>query len=151
MNKVIGIDFGNTIVRNVKGSGLKKPFPDALRVVRRIAETYPVHIISKVNDIQKKHVLQWISDNDFFLKVQIPEDHLHFCAERWEKDRICISLGVTHHIDDRPEVVAHLNHQIQAYLFRPTPKDVVKYFPILCVNEVNIVQSWKEIERIFFR
>ena len=146
MSMVIGIDFGNTITYKPAGATSVVPFPDALRVVKALASKYPCYIISKVNAQQKVDVLTWLVANDFFNQVGIPESNLHFCEERHQKNAICVRLGVTHHIDDRPEVVHHLNNDIKAFLFRPIAADVVSYFYSLKTKDVCIVQDWKEIE-----
>ena len=144
---IIGIDFGNTIVQTVKRHGERKEFPNAIKVITKMAEKHPIHIISKVDERQMIEVKRWLRDNLFFERTGIPRDHLHFCAERRDKNEICLRLKVTHHIDDRPEVVAFLSNDIKGYLFRPVPKDVVKFFHSL--RNACIVQSWKEIEDMF--
>ena len=147
---VIGIDFGNTITYKPVGATSAIAFPNALRVVKALASKYPCHIISKVNAQQKVDVLTWMVANDFFNQVGIPESNLHFCEERHQKNAICVRLGVTHHIDDRPEVVAHLDSNINAYLFRPNMDDYVKFADSLATKKVAIVQDWITIEKIFF-
>lgn len=147
MNKVIGIDFGNTITYNILDSTTRVPFPDVVRVVNSLSSRYPCHIISKVTPQQKKNVLAWMATNNFLTQLGIPLSNVHFCNERHEKNEICVRLGVTHHIDDRPEVVSHLNLNIKAFLFRPIAEDVVKFFPALKLRDVYIVQNWLEIEK----
>jgi hypothetical protein len=47
-------------------------------------------------------------------------DHLRFCFERHEKARHCLDLGLTHFLDDRLDVLAHLEGVVpHRYLFGP--------------------------------
>jgi hypothetical protein len=150
MKKVIGLDFGNTLTYRLSkhGESQRVAFPDAIRVTRQLCKLYPVYIISKVNDQQKIDVTTWLKENDFFNQVGMPPGNLHFCAERWQKNGICVDLGVTHHFDDRPEVIAHLNPSIKGFLFRPKPEEVVEYFASLHCRDSSIVHTWREIEKI---
>ena len=150
MSYTIGIDFGNTIVYNDKSHHLKKAFPHALKVIKKLAARYPVHIVSRVDARQKIEVKRWMKDNNFFVKTGIPEANVHFCSERHQKGGICFILQITHFIDDRPEVVAHLDDEVNAYLFRPNMNDYVKFGDIMATKKVAIVHHWKDIEKVFF-
>lgn len=146
--KIIGIDFGNTIF--YKENEIKIVFPDALRVIRRMTSdsNMEVHIISKVDDEQEKRARQWISDTSFLQEVGLSMDHIHFCWERKDKADIARALNLTHHIDDRPEVMLHLSIGINKYLFRPIAEDVVKFFNDLRFHQIVILNTWVEIESL---
>lgn len=74
-------------------------------------------------------------------------EHVHFCAERADKAPIAQRLELTHFIDDRPEVMAHLDgivpHRI---LFQPNEEDFVTHQARL--TGVYKTQTWREIERL---
>jgi hypothetical protein len=54
---------------------------------------------------------------DFFGRTRIPEASLHFVRERRDKAPVCQRLGVTHFVDDRLDVLAHLDAVEHRYLF----------------------------------
>lgn len=145
-HRIISIDFGNTIVHRKNGVFVAKPH--ALNTIRRLVNhtwTAGVYIISKVNEKQQEEVMTWLCDHDFYNKVGIDAVNVYFCKERKEKGEICSSLGITHHIDDRPEVMAHLSLAVSKYMFNPVPEDVVKYYNQ--IDNACIVTSWLDVER----
>jgi hypothetical protein len=146
----IGIDFGRTIFEPFEG-GKKVVFPDAFRVIRRMVDAgHTVHIISKVTEAQEERGRKWIVDVKFLEETGLTMDRIHFCRERWEKAIIAEDVGLTHHIDDRPEVMIHMNVGIVKYLFQPVPKDLVEHFNKLRHHPTTLVNTWKEIEDLIF-
>jgi hypothetical protein len=144
---IIGIDLGETIVtRKNTTDGTSVFFPDVVRVIRRIVNLADkVHIISRVNRVQEERSKAWLQQADFFAITGIPRENLHYCREREDKAEIGRRLGVTHHIDDRPEVMVHFDDSVVKYLFRPEPLDVVSYFNKL--KNTKVMSSWTEIEK----
>src|SRR6185369_12095724 len=53
----------------------------------------------------------------FFDRTGIPPGHVHFVRERLDKAPVCQRLGVTHFVDDRLDVLAHLETVEHRYLF----------------------------------
>ena len=54
----------------------------------------------------------------------MPPDNLQFCLERAQKAEICRDLGLTHFIDDRADVLEHLEPVVpHRYLFGPQPPE----------------------------
>jgi hypothetical protein len=53
----------------------------------------------------------------FFGRTGIAEGNVHFVRERHEKAPICRELGVTHVVDDRVDVLRHLESVPHRYLF----------------------------------
>lgn len=162
MKRIVGIDFGNTLTTDRSSITCNylesKPritsnyveFPNAIRVTKRLVDDpdTKVYIISKVNIEQHRRVIEWIDHNNFYERVGISASDVFFCKERYEKGGIAKDLGITHHIDDRPEVMIYMDDQIAKYLYCPVPMDVVKFFNQL-IN-TKIVNNWLEIERVFF-
>lgn len=65
------------------------------------------------------------SHHRFFERTGIPPDNLRFCIERSQKAGHCASLGITHFIDDRADVLDHLEGVVlHRYLFGPQRKPV---------------------------
>ena len=149
MRHVIGIDFGNTITYK-PADGPRVCYPDALRVIRRMVDApdTSVYIISKVDEEQEKRAKAWIDLSNFYLHTGLTPANVHFCRERAEKGAIARDLGLTHHIDDRPEVMAFMPPSVFKYLYEPIPEDVVVWFNKLLNTQV--VNNWLEVEEKIF-
>lgn len=149
--RTIGIDFGNTITYKAFPEASERlVYPDCFRVIRRMvtAPDTDVYIISKVDDEQKKRAIEWMEKANFYAETGIAPDYVLFCKERHEKGLIADALELTHHIDDRPEVMVHMNSSIRKYLYDPVAADVVTFFNGL--SNTRIVKSWRELELEFF-
>lgn len=155
--EVLGIDLGDTIFdRSVSPT---QPFQDALRVIKRLTEerftAQHVHIVSKVNAEQMLRAEARLAEYGFFEATGIPEENLHFCAERSEKAPICERLGITHFIDDRVEVIYHLLNIVpHCYLFRGNTKrkldtDELEFEHV--TRETRVVNSWLDIEELLLK
>jgi len=148
-SRVIGIDFGNTIFHTVGGK--KVVFENAFEVIHRLvkSEQTVVHIISKVTEQQKVRAIEWMAVTDFYRQTGLTPKNIHFCAERKDKAAIAAKLNLTHHIDDRPEVMSHMDGSIYKYLFRPEAEDVLKFYNDLRRHHVKIVNTWWEVKNEF--
>ncbi len=147
MSEVLGVDLGRTIV-----DPNKNPYPDCFRLLKRLVNERfgeNVYIVSKVNAEQKVRAIAWLLRHDFYAETDISPNHVEFCAERHEKAPICRRHGVTHMIDDRPEVMSHLSFVPHRLLFQPIMEDVLLFKKDL--TGVHILQSWQEIERLLCR
>jgi hypothetical protein len=144
---IISIDLGETVVtKKTTTDGSSVFFPDAVRVIRKIVKVADeVHIISRVSRLQEERSKVWLQQADFFAITGIPRENLHYCREREDKAEIGRRLGVTHHIDDRPEVMIHFDNGVVKYLFRPEPLDVISHFNKL--KNTKIMSGWTEIEK----
>ena len=152
---ILGVDLGNTIVRAQRRSDLEpgaaRPlpvaYPDALETLYDLgALVKEIHIVSRVTPEQKVRALQWLEASDFYTKTNIPKTRVHFCAERHEKAGICKPLGITHFIDDRPEVLAHM-HGVIKIAFDPHPSDFKKFEKEN--PDTLIVSNWQDVRRYF--
>lgn len=55
--------------------------------------------------------------------IDIAPQHLRFCLERAQRAQHCRELDITHFIDDRPDVLEHLEGVVRnRYLFGPQRK-----------------------------
>ncbi len=50
--------------------------------------------------------VQWLDHNRFWSETGVQRSHLRFCRQRTEKAEIACELGLTHFIDDRPDVLS---------------------------------------------
>lgn len=76
-----------------------------------------VHLVSKAGPKVAANTSAWLTHHDFFDRTGIPEANLHFVRERRDKAPVCQRLGVTHFVDDRLDVLAHLETVEHRYLF----------------------------------
>lgn len=146
--EIIGFDLGKTIVSICDGKD-KTPFPGVFRVIKRlIGERFGdrSYIVSKVTPEQQKRAEAWLAREGFHELTGLPADHVIFCAERRDKGPICRRLGITHFIDDRPEVLAHMEFVPHRFLFRGDPADREKFKEQL--KNVTDINEWHEVESI---
>jgi hypothetical protein len=142
----LGLDFGNTIA--FKKDGVTIPLPNALRVIARlISERFHTnaHIVSRVSPGGDVKVLRLLTEYNFFEITGLPQRNLHFCFERHEKGPICKRLRITHHIDDRPEVMAHLTTVPGRILMNAVAEDIKRFKEQL--QGVVKVRDWIEVEK----
>ncbi|RKR86426.1 hypothetical protein BDK92_0651 [Micromonospora pisi] len=76
-----------------------------------------VHLVSKAGPKVAANTQAWLIHHGFFGRTGIPPTHLHFVRERRDKAPVCERLGVTHFVDDRLDVLAHLDSVEHRYLF----------------------------------
>jgi hypothetical protein len=147
----IGFDLGGTIFQRIDG----RLFLDhgALRVIRRlVTERFDErsYIVSKVDEEQKKRAMAALKMEGLLEITGIPKDHVEFCAERCDKAPICEKLCITHFVDDRPEVLAHMEGIVQhRFLIRGIQSDYNRFRDRL--EGVVSVDSWSEIEKYLLK
>lgn len=159
MRRIFGTDIGGVLAPPVKPSeknntdniSLHKflPIPDSFRVIGRIVQellgsrnTFVVSYCDQATEVISR---RWLNIHGFFEITKIPYGNLFYCRERSHKNIICQELEITDFIDDNIKVLNSLETVQKRYLFRTKDK------PSQNVNqEIKIVQSWAEIEKIFF-
>lgn len=143
----IGYDLGNTILKTIGGE--KHPHNGALRVIKRLTQERfgdNSYIVSRVDPEQKLRAEAWLIRDGFHELTGVPRTHVKFCPERIDKAEICSTLGITHMIDDRPEVLAHMPFVEHRILFQGDPVDYEQFKDQL--EGVHRVESWEEIEQL---
>ena len=146
-NEAIGFDIGNTIVNS--STKAKQTFPQSFRVIKRLVDERfgnKSYVVSKVNPEQEIRAKVWIKKKGLHEKTGIIQENIFFCRERHEKAPICKSLGITHFIDDRPEVLSHMESVPHRILFRGDEDDFQKFKSKL--QGVIRVKNWREIEEL---
>jgi len=119
-----------------------------IEALRRLRERFGdrIFLVSKCGkEIQKKS-LHWLEHHDFYSNVGMRPSDVHFCRERHEKAEICRTLGITHFVDDRLEVLSYLVQlpKIEKlYLFRPRSEEVLAFKRFL--TKVTLVNSWQHL------
>lgn len=76
-----------------------------------------VHIVSKAGPKVAGHTRDWLVFHRFFERTGINPANLHFVRERRDKAPVCARLNITHFVDDRLDVLAHLETVRYRYLF----------------------------------
>jgi hypothetical protein len=65
----------------------------------------------------------WLLHHRFFERTGIAPHNLRFCLQRPQKADHCVELGLTHFIDDRPDVLQCMRDVVpHRYLFGPQKK-----------------------------
>jgi hypothetical protein len=117
----LGIDFGRVIQGGREDGGaedtsflqadlddaVKEPAkPGALDVIGRLVAKFHgrVWIISKASEETECKTRAWLDHHDFSTRTGLPADNVEFCRRRADNAPICQRLGITHMIDDRPDV-----------------------------------------------
>jgi hypothetical protein len=82
-----------------------------------------VWLVSKAGPRVQEKTRQWLRHHCFFERTGVAPDHLRFCLERPQKAQHCTELAITHFIDDRPDVLEHLEGVVRhRFLFGPQRK-----------------------------
>ena len=102
-----------------------------------------IHLVSKAGPKVASNTRDWLAHHDFFGRTSIPAANVHFVRERRDKAAVCQRLGITHFVDDRLDVLAHLETVEHRYLFRggTDPQDLPGTLP----EWVKPVDTWAEL------
>ncbi|WP_431687429.1 hypothetical protein [Hahella sp. NBU794] len=120
----LGVDIGRVIISPVKDgksdtaflSGgieqalLTPPAEGAIERLTHLVEVFEgrVWLVSKAGKNTQHKTRLWLAHHRFFERTGMPAHHLRFCFKRHEKAGHCAELGLTHFVDDRLDVLRHL-------------------------------------------
>ncbi len=139
----LGIDIGRVLISpDGEGSGgdtsfiggsmeaalRTPPYDDMFEVVPTLVERFrgQVWLVSKCGPRVQEKSRQWLRHHRFFERCGIAPENLRFCLQRPQKADHCRELGLTHFIDDRRDVLGHLNGLVErSYLFGPQKESYV--------------------------
>ena len=107
-----------------------------------------VYLISKCSKTVEAKTRNWLEINNFYKVTGLSPDRVYFCSKRSEKAPIADSLGITHFIDDRLEVLSYMINVPHKYLFNPQKKEMEEFKRFLPL--VNIVYKWKDLPATLF-
>jgi hypothetical protein len=149
--RILGLDLGNTIVKPGKDGVMTAVFPDAVETIRRLKASHfgdRVYIISKVNEAQRLRAEAFLRESSFLADVGIPREQVLFCAERRDKAPLAAAIGITDFVDDRPEVLAHMDGRVSKRIaYDPNPADMALHQAQL--RGVLIAKNWLNIAEMF--
>jgi hypothetical protein len=88
------------------------------RLVRLFAGN--VWLVSKCGPKVQARTERWLAAHDFFGRTGMSRRNVRFCRQRADKRDHCIELGLTHFVDDHPEVHQAIRGAvIHQYYFGP--------------------------------
>jgi hypothetical protein len=154
----LGIDIGRVIIG---GSGrgdtaifdgsdedsLRTPeVPGAIATIAALTRLFAgkVWLVSKCGPKVQGRTRKWLRHHDFWRLTGVPEQNLRFCLERRDKAIHCKQNRLTHFIDDRLDVLAHLRGLVtHRFLFGPQRQDTI------VPADIVRVADWKAVARAF--
>ena len=87
-----------------------------------------VWLVSKCGQRVQDRTLRWLEGHDFYGQTGLARDHVRFCRARPDKRQHCEELGLTHFVDDRPEVHAAIQGVVDhQFFFGPQERPVPSY------------------------
>ena len=100
-----------------------------------------VWLVSKCGPRIQERSLRWLEGHDFSRRTGIPMPHVRFCRARADKRKHCDELGLTHFVDDRPEVHTAIRDSVDhQYLFGPQSGPALPF--------TRAVRDWAETEQL---
>jgi hypothetical protein len=154
----LGVDIGRVIIDgpNHPGGGdtafftgdeatmLATPeMPGAVEVIGRLVERFAgrVWLVSKCGPRTRARTLRWLDAHDLYGRTGLSREHVRFCRRRAEKRAHCVELGLTHFVDDHPEVHEAIRDVVDhQYFFGPQRAPVPRYG--------EAAPTWAEAERL---
>lgn len=121
--------------------------PDALEVIARLNSNLfegRIAIVSKASRTIASRSRNWLHGIDFFTRTGVDPTNVYFVEERPDKAPVCQSLGVTHFIDDRLDVLLHLTSVDHRYLFVGASDATTQ--PDVPDGSIQLVTSWQEVQ-----
>jgi hypothetical protein len=93
--------------------------PGAVASLGRLMERFAgmVWLVSKCGPRVQARTLRWLDAHDVYGRTGLPRDHVRFCRRRADKREHCVELGLTHFVDDHPEVHAAIR-DVVAHRYR---------------------------------
>jgi hypothetical protein len=120
----LGIDIGRVIIGGGTGPGADTEFlggddvsaletpalPGAFEAIGDLVRLLEgrIWLVSKAGPRIERRTRLWLDARRFFEQTGLARDHVRFCRERRDKARHAEELGLTHFVDDRRDVLAHL-------------------------------------------
>lgn len=115
------------------------PYEGMFEAVPQLVQLFDrqVWLVSKAGPRMQEKTKRWLQHHLFFERTGIHPSNIRFCLERSQKARHCHELGITHFIDDRPDVLGHLESIVPyRYLFGPQKAKVES------ISGITPVVSW---------
>ncbi len=154
----LGIDIGRVLIAAEDANGADTafiggslrdaletpPYAGMFEAVPPLVERFAgrVWLVSKCGPSVEAKSRAWLRHHRFFERTGIPPSNLRFCLQRPQKADHCCELGITHFIDDRADVLRHLEGVVpNRYLFGPQRKPVTAPGMVL-------LPTWEEADAL---
>jgi hypothetical protein len=115
----------------------------AVDVIARLVTRFHgrVWLVSKCGPRTQARTRQWLHSHDFHRRTGMSPEHVRFCRTRPDKRVHCEQLGLTHFVDDHPEVHAAIRGAVEhQYFFGPQRHPVPDYG--------QHTPTWADVERL---
>jgi len=153
----LGIDIGRVIIEGPSHPGggdtaffngdeatmLATPeMAGCVPAIARLAGLFGGHawLVSKCGPRVQARTLRWLDGHDFWQRTGMPREHVRFCRERAQKRAHCEELGITHFIDDHPEVHAAIRGAVGFQYFFGPQRDPVPAWGIPALTWADAVR-----------
>lgn len=153
----LGIDIGRVIIDGSRARGGDTAFftgdeatmlatPEmagAVTAIGRLVTRFHarVWLVSKCGPRIQDRTRRWLDAHDFYGRTGLPPEQVCFCRARPDKRAHCERLGLTHFVDDHPEVHAAIRGAVEhQYAFGPQRRPVP--------GHVRHARTWPEVERL---
>jgi hypothetical protein len=84
-----------------------------------------VWLVSKCGPRVQARTERWLRAHHFHARTGVPSQNLRFCRARQDKRGHCVDLGLTHFVDDHPEVHSAIRGAVDhQYFFGPQRRPV---------------------------
>lgn len=151
----LGVDIGGVVMEGVNAAAdtsffsdnyLNTPaLPGAIAALRWLsAERFGknIFLVSKCGAKTEARTREWLKLHRVYARSGLSPERLYFCRKREDKAPICRKLGITHFVDDRLEVLGHLETVPHRFLFKPQEAEVALFARHL--PDVTRVETWGE-------
>jgi hypothetical protein len=101
--------------------------PGAMQTIARLVELFDgqVWLVSKCGPRVQERTQRWLRAHDFFSRTGMQTANIRFCRQRADKRGHCLQLGLTHFVDDHPEVHEAIRGAVaHQYYFGPQTRPV---------------------------
>lgn len=156
----LGIDIGNVIIDHRAGvdvfDGMTgrayaaiPEVENALKSIRTLRDGRfgpSIVLVSHASAWAEQKIRFWLDHHAFFEKTGVARDQVRFCRDRRDKAAICAREAVTHFVDDRPEVLQHLQGVVtHRYLFGALAELSVEQVRSM---GLTVCENWTDAERM---
>ncbi|HEY6593893.1 MAG TPA: hypothetical protein VI011_07255 [Asanoa sp.] len=102
-----------------------------------------VHLVSTCSESTERRTREWLAHHDFYARTGVAPRHVHFVRTREAKAPVAASLGLTHFVDDKLEVLSYLVTVAHRFLFHPRTQEIAAHRARLA--GVRRVETWPEL------
>ena len=115
----------------------------SVEAISRLVDLFAgqVWLVSKCGPRVQARTLRWLAGHDFYGRTGLPHEHVRFCLTRPDKRIHCEELGLTHFVDDHPEVHSAIRGLVEHQYFFGSQREPVPGYGIQA-------RDWTEAEAL---